>query len=64
MTSVNEIPKYIDQASINLLHTEGFYATHSPATWNDYLSSAKANDLVAMGPARGDRGDYSVNETS
>ena len=62
MTDVGKIKNFVDKAGINMLHTEGFYATHSPTTWNDYLTNAKANDLVAMGPARGDRGDYSVNE--
>ena len=54
MTDVSKIKTFVSQAGINMLHTEGYYATHTPATWSDYLDQAKAYGLPAIGPARGD----------
>jgi hypothetical protein len=54
MTSVSEFSKYIDQSGINMLDTEGYYTTHTPTTWNDYLNQAYNKNLVAIGPGRGD----------
>lgn len=54
MTSVLDFSKYKSQASINMLQTEGYYETHTPASWGDYLSNANASGLVAIGPGRGD----------
>jgi PKD domain len=50
--------KMISLAHVNMLHTEDYYETHTPATWKDYLDQAKKAGLVAIGPARG---DYGIN---
>lgn len=54
MTDGPKIENYIVNAGVNMLHTEGYYATHTPTTWSDYLEKAEANALFAIGPGRGD----------
>ena len=54
MTNVSEFSKYISEASINMMNTEGYYATHTANTWSEYLDAAHAKNLVAIGPGRGD----------
>jgi hypothetical protein len=54
MTSTGEFSTYKTQASINMAHTEGYYETHNPTTFGSYLDSAQAQDLVVIGPGRGD----------
>ena len=54
MTDTPRIISFVDQASINMLSTEGYYTTHTPASWGDYLSKADAYGLSAVGPGRGD----------
>ncbi len=49
---------YINQAGINALNTEGYYSTHTPSTFNDYLNVANASGLMVTGPGRG---DYDTN---
>jgi len=53
MASTSEFDKFISQASVNSLNTEGYYATHNPSTWADYLNKASVSDLMAIGPGRG-----------
>ena len=49
---------YISNAGINALQSEGYYTSHTPATWSDYLDKANDAGLMAMGPGRG---DYFIN---
>ncbi|MFZ2399926.1 MAG: PKD domain-containing protein [Smithella sp.] len=58
MASVSEFSKFITQAGINTVNTAGYYSTHTPTTWSDYLINANASGLMAMGPGRG---DYYIN---
>jgi len=58
MTNTSEFDKYINQASVNAVNTEGYYTAHTPSTWVDYLNKADASGLLAIGPGRG---DYPVN---
>ena len=58
MTDGPKIPLFLKQADINMLHTEGYYTTHNPTTWNTYLAAAEANGLLSIGPGRG---NYSVD---
>ncbi|MFZ3103385.1 MAG: PKD domain-containing protein [Smithella sp.] len=60
MTKVSNFQMHIDQAGINSLFTEGYYTTHTPTTWSQYLDQAKMMGLVASGPGRG---DYEVSPT-
>jgi len=60
MTDESKIKNFVDQASINMLNTEGYYTTHTPTTWSRYLDYANSNNLVAIGPGRG---DYVINYT-
>ena len=59
MTSGSEFGRYVHQAGINALHTEGFYPLHNPDTWKDFLAKAESQKLLAIGPGRG---DYELNE--
>ena len=54
MTDVNAIANFVARSGINMLHTEGFYPEHNPATWKDYLWKADSYGLLAIGPGRGD----------
>jgi|GEM_PF-1130789 len=36
----------------NTLHTEGYYDTHIPATWVDYITTGNAQNLMSVGPLR------------
>ncbi len=36
----------------NTLHTEGYYLTHTPATWKDYVSVGNAQNMMSVGPLR------------
>jgi hypothetical protein len=56
--SVPDFSKYIDRAGINAVNTAGYYTTHNPSTWHDYLDKAYASGLMATGPGRG---DYYIN---
>lgn len=58
MTDEPKIRNFVDQAGINMLNTEGYYATHTPSTWSKYLDQASSNSLAAIGPGRG---DYAIN---
>jgi hypothetical protein len=50
MLNVSEIPLWKRVA--NSLHTEGWYATHAPATWIDYIGKGIAENLKTIGPGR------------
>ncbi len=54
MTDNDNVQKYLDSSSINSLHTEGWYPSHSVSTWTDYLNKAAAKGLMCIGPTRGD----------
>ncbi|MEO0293363.1 MAG: T9SS type A sorting domain-containing protein [candidate division WOR-3 bacterium] len=34
------------------LHTEGYYPSHNPSTWVDYISQGRAYNLMTIGPTR------------
>lgn len=34
----------------NTLHTEGWYETHSPLTWADYINEGNKKNLMSVGP--------------
>jgi len=36
----------------NTLHTEGYYETHTPATWADYIDVGNAQNMMTVGPVR------------
>jgi hypothetical protein len=38
----------------NLLHAEGYYPSHTPSTWIDYLSNGNEADMMSTGPMRWD----------
>jgi len=54
MTDLERIDDFINKAHINMLRTEGWYETHTPTTWNNYLDNAAKKNLVVIGPERGD----------
>jgi hypothetical protein len=43
----------ISSAHINAMSTEGYYLTHTPTTYATWLASLVTNNLVAIGPGRG-----------
>ena len=38
----------------NLLHAEGYYPSHTPSTWIDYLSNGNEAGMMSTGPMRWD----------
>ena len=54
ITNVSEFPKFISQANVNMVNTEGYNTTHTANTWSQYLDAANVGNLVAIGPGRGD----------
>jgi hypothetical protein len=54
MTDYSWIKTFVDQAGINIVNTEGYDTTHTAATWGKYLNAASSNNVVAIGPGRGD----------
>lgn len=54
MTDVGWIPTYVSDASINMLYTQGYYTAATPTTWGNYLDTANSNNVVAIGPGKGD----------
>jgi len=54
MTDASKMINTVDLAAVNMLHTEGYYPTHNPTTFGNYLDSAEAEGMSVIGPGRGD----------
>jgi hypothetical protein len=57
MIDETKIKGFVDAANINILATEGYYTKHDPSSWRKYLDEVQSNNVMAIGPGRG---DYSV----
>ncbi|HSD84489.1 MAG TPA: LamG-like jellyroll fold domain-containing protein [Anaerolineae bacterium] len=47
-----DIASWKQNGYVNSLYAEGWYSSHSPATWADYLTQAANHQLDAFGPER------------
>lgn len=47
-----DMPEWKEKNYINALYGEGYYDSHGPSTWDDYLTNAQTNGLYAFGPER------------
>lgn len=53
MADTGELTKFHNDTSSNSAQMEGYFPTHTPATWGTYLNSCATNSMLCSGPGRG-----------